>query len=352
MHEINQFVFRTDGDSSIGLGHVFRSIALAEMLNSKQFEGVSSQFLVRSTTPTSLLDGYATEVLEPSILHSDEPSYLAKRFDPRRTLVVLDGYQFDSGYQQQLAELGFRLLWIDDKAEFKMVADIVINHAPGVTRTAYQADKNHCKLLLGSKYAILRGEFLDSCAKVDLAKRLQTSNSLSAIVCFGGTDPYGLAEKATMALLNHQSIQQVHLLLAATKELSSTFDSAKGQGRLEIHRQLSARQLADLMTTTSFAIAPSSTICFELCCMKVPVISGFYVDNQERIYDGLNQAKAIYGIGNIAHYSQLDFENQLALFLDSDAMTKTPLAQSKLFDGQSAKRICDEVFKLISSINE
>src|SRR5690349_8258024 len=54
-------------------------------------------------------------------------------------LVVLDGYHFDSNYQQQVKARGAVLAVIDDLHDQEMFADLVINHAPGVHPSNYTA---------------------------------------------------------------------------------------------------------------------------------------------------------------------------------------------------------------------
>jgi len=99
------------------------------------------------------------------------------------------------------------------------------------------------------------------------------------------------------------------------------------------------------MRDSSFAIAPASTILYELCCIKIPILSGFYVDNQEAIYNGFADENAIFEMGNIKDFDVASFEAQLHLFFNSD-FKELINSQNKIFD----KNIKERYNKLISSI--
>ena len=63
------------------------------------------------------------------------------------------------------------------------------------------------------------------------------------------------------------------------------------------------------------AIAPSSTILYELCSVKMPILSGYYVDNQELIYKGFFDNNAIYKGGDMKNYEINDFKTHVKTLL-------------------------------------
>jgi spore coat polysaccharide biosynthesis predicted glycosyltransferase SpsG len=99
------------------------------------------------------------------------------------------------------------------------------------------------------------------------------------------------------------------------------------------------------MVTSNFAIAPASTILYELCCVKIPVLSGYYVNNQKKIYNGFANKKAIFEMGNMKDFSINSFEEQIQLFFKID-FQELINRQKKIFDQNIKNRFC----KLISSL--
>src|SRR4030095_2375161 len=78
-------------------------------------------------------------------------------------IVVLDGYNFKTTYQQQIKSKGCKLVCIDDIHAYHFVADVVINHAPGIDAKQYSCEA-YTQLYLGTKYVLLKKIFLDEAA--------------------------------------------------------------------------------------------------------------------------------------------------------------------------------------------
>ena len=89
------------------------------------------------------------------------------------------------------------------------------------------------------------------------------------------------------------------------------------------------------MTSCQIAIAPSSTILFELCSVKMPVLSGYYVENQKSIYEGLSEKEVIVKGGNFTNYTISDFENEISNILESKNINDYIENQQKLFTGNN-----------------
>ena len=95
--------FRSDGNVNIGLGHVFRCLALTEILND-YFECI---FVTR------FVNDYIIEEIEKSCsdyiklseknqVHFDEFISFVEKED----IIVLDNYFFTTKYQKQIKDIG------------------------------------------------------------------------------------------------------------------------------------------------------------------------------------------------------------------------------------------------------
>ena len=73
-------------------------------------------------------------------------------------IVVLDGYNFDTVYQTEIKSKGCKLVCIDDIHAYHFVADVVINHAPDISREQYSCE-SYTKLYLGTEYLLLKKLF-------------------------------------------------------------------------------------------------------------------------------------------------------------------------------------------------
>ena len=144
---------RCDGSPEIGLGHVVRCMSLAHMLT----VDFPIHFYVLEI-PDSLKNEIIQNGWDVTVLER-ESDFLNELTG--NEIVVLDGYQFDSDYQRKIKRKGCKLICISDFHDQHFYADLVINHAPGVTKNNYDGEL-YTKYLLGPKYALLRPEFLVS----------------------------------------------------------------------------------------------------------------------------------------------------------------------------------------------
>ena len=329
-----EILFRADGNSEIGLGHLYRLFSLIEMLKEHfQFTFVSSE----NSTVNIIPNSYQLKIIPSQITIKEEPEWISKEFDKNNTLLIADGYQFNSSYQRKIKEKGFIFVYIDDLASEHMFADLIINHSPNITSQIYSTE-SYTKFALGIKYALLRPTFLDLIAKENTVQKIDR-----AFVCFGGADPYNLTLKATKALLKIPQVKNIYIVLGGAYSHKEIYTLA--QKNIKIYQNLSEEELLEIMVTSNFAIAPASTILYELCCVQIPVLSGYYVNNQKKIYNGFANKKAIFEMGNLKDFSITSFEDHLLQFLKID-FQELINCQKKIFDQNIKNRIC----KLISSL--
>ncbi|MDZ7681649.1 MAG: hypothetical protein U5J63_08070 [Fodinibius sp.] len=87
------------------------------------------------------------------------------------------------------------------------------------------------------------------------------------------------------------------------------------------------------MRQADFAIAPSSTILYEILAARLPVITGYYVDNQSNIYQGFSATDAVIGVGELSEQS---LQKGLAA-LTLTACQKIQEQQKKVIDGRNTR---------------
>lgn len=323
-------LFRADGNSSIGLGHLYRLFALVEIVKST-YEFI---FVTRESTSNSVIpSSYPKVIIPQGIILEEEGEWLSANFLSDDYIIIVDGYQFNASYQKKIKEKGYKLLYIDDLAQEYMYADVVINHSGTFNDTDYKK-KNYTQLALGSKYALLRPEFLN------LASKNRTINKVdTAFVCFGGADPFNLTKKAVQALLKLNQIEKINVVIGKAYSDTSLNELAIKNERVEIFRDISAGKLSKVMSSSNIGIVPCSTILYEICSVKMPVLSGYYVDNQKYIYKELLKKNVIYNGGNFRNYESTDFINKLSAILSEKSYDIFLKNQKTLIDGNSKRRL-------------
>ncbi|TFZ65129.1 UDP-2,4-diacetamido-2,4,6-trideoxy-beta-L-altropyranose hydrolase [Hymenobacter sp. UV11] len=304
-----RLVFRVDGDAIIGLGHVVRLLALADILRGL----APSVFLIRAPSEgvRQLLNDagwpvYALPV-EPSLMA--EAEWLTSAFLLSTDVLLLDGYSFDFAYQSSLRRSGCGLVFIDDLRAWPVVADVLINHSPGVAAADYEAP-NATSLLLGPAFSLLRQPFL---AAATLPQSYSSSDSV--LICFGGADPLGLTVRTLIALSTLPQLHRVSIVVGGAFSSTNALQQAIKQSPMpviELHRGISAAALVELLQTHAVIIVPASTVLIEALVLGRPAITGYYADNQRYLADYVQQHAQAFSIGSFAESSPI----QLATLLN------------------------------------
>lgn len=324
-----KIILRADGDSQNGLGHMFRLFALYEMLQ-QDFDCV---FLTRAdSTLSAIPTSYKYACIPVETTFENEVEWLAQHYSSAEYYLVLDGYQFRLSYQTAIKQKGYRLVYIDDLCEWPMLADVVINHAPSAANMKYSKE-SYTRLALGTEYALLRPTFLK------LAKQnLPLHAKGNVFVAFGGADPLQLSQKVLSFIYQMPEVNQIHLVQGAAARGESGIE--KYGDKVKYYSSLNEEQFAALMMACDVAILPTSTVLFEWCCTKHPVITGYYAANQEMAYHTFVEKKAVIGIGDFRELKEENLRSALQVCFRSDT-TEMMEQQGRLFDGNQQERIID-----------
>lgn len=320
----NQVFFRVDGSESIGLGHVFRAVAIADML--------SPTFAVRfilgplSDRAAELAIGaYSAQRMERVGSNGIEPLVLAQVVREQtsvgqKSVVVFDGYHFDPEYQRAFAEQGIPFVSIDDKNQGPHYADIVFNHAGGLNPGDFIRGRGGVKFCLGPKFLMIRKAFLMASAQPTV---------YDAVVSFGGADPLNFTQKVVQIL--EPQIERVAVVLGDAYRFEVQLrQSILDLGRFEIIRGASGAQLAQVMAQARSAVTSASTVAYEYLAAgrgHLHIIQT--MDNQRAIYQFLIETGAA-----------TDFADELI----SDSVNRT------LIDRSSPQRIVSEFEQLVGAI--
>jgi len=297
-----KLVLRADGNTTIGFGHVYRLLALADILKG-DFEIV---FAISTSEKLllELISSYSDKIISlPAYNYTlpdqkkedEEMSFDLGGFLSGDEIVVTDGYWFGEQYQKAVKKTKAKLVCIDDFAENYFYADVVINHAPGIKTSNYKGAQ-HTQYFLGLDYALLRKDFFKPFSK--------NRKAGSLLIGMGGSDPYGITEKVLNAVIHSHRFSEIHLLAPALfteKKMSEICDSAVNVNCI-FHRNLKAETLANLMDSCQYAIASASTLLLECYSRGIICMTGYYTPNQKSIYNGfVNDYKAI-GLGDLNNF--------------------------------------------------
>lgn len=247
------------------MGHVVRSLALAELL----CENFSCTFAIQEPSE-ALQEQLRTVCINLKKLPQTnteaglklEAEELANQLTGQE-IIVLDGYHFTTEYQQTLKQKGSILVCLDDLHDRHFVADAIINIAGGVKPAVYAAAA-YTKYCLGTGFALLRQPFRE--AQKTLPER--SEKLLKVLVCFGGADPENFTLRYAHKLAEFN--QPLHLAIVtgsayqhgkSLQEFLTWFPAASW------HQNLSSEAMATLMQECRVAVCSASSIAYEYCAV-------------------------------------------------------------------------------------
>jgi UDP-2,4-diacetamido-2,4,6-trideoxy-beta-L-altropyranose hydrolase/UDP-4-amino-4,6-dideoxy-N-acetyl-beta-L-altrosamine N-acetyltransferase len=300
--------FRADGNPQIGLGHVIRSLALAEILK----DDFDCHFIIRKPLPTLKEKISATCSVIIELDDNNDSSQEATKISliiNAGEIIVLDGYHFNTAYQKVFKDNSIKVVCIDDIHAYHFVADVVINHAPSVNQNSYSMEDNTV-LCTGLDYALLRKPFL-SVAKI--RKSIPTVNAV--LICLGGADPENITLKILKAIINRSStIEEVHVVIGEANchgEIITSFSKSIRNLKVCIYNNLNAEEMSKLMHECHLAIVPASTISFEAFACQMKVACGYFADNQKEYYEFLEKNNFATTIGNYLTVSEKELADKI-----------------------------------------
>lgn len=329
---MKKIIFRADGNTVTGLGHLYRTFALVEMYK----DDYDCVLVTRhDSTMTVVPKNYQAEIIPAEISVDEEPNWLKGKYNQADTIVIADGYHFKADWHKAVKQNGFFLVYIDDLTTEHMYANVVVNHSLCVDKNDYSAE-DYTRFALGTDYAILRPLFIEAAGKTREIKTIDT-----AFVCFGGADTLNLTLKATEALLQVISIKSIHVVIGGAYKHTDIFDLQSRDPKVKVYQNLGEAELLEVMKLCNLGIAPSSNILYELCSVKMPLFSGYYVENQKYIYKGGLEKGVFMGGEDLKNYAVADFKAKIEELINENRYQEYIDAQAKMFDSGIRKRFLD-----------
>lgn len=315
----SDLIFRVDGGPKIGLGHLIRCLALARMIDSI----FSIHF-------------FCNEAPENFIKEIENLNYNFKKISNENdfidrikegNVVVIDHYEIGIDLHKLIRAKGSWLVCIDDLHDKAFDADLIINHAPGVSSSHYKA-MPYTRFALGPEYALLRPEFLNAALT-----RSQRNENRKLLICFGGSDFNNLTSSSIQLLKKNLFFEEIIVITGqAFSYRNQLRNLIVHDNRIKWYENQSARQMLVYMKECQFVLAPASSIAFEILSVGCTWLGGFYIENQKYIYEGFKKLNCLIDLGDLKNNLQLSIsENSLIQFQNLNK--KNPI------DGKSDLRL-------------
>ena len=244
-----RILLRTDASRDLGMGHVYRTLALAYALARHDITIVLS---VNKPLGMEFFEDYPFKVETIG----DELEFLSLARKTRADLVVLDQLDTHREFVELLGDqskvVTFEDLGTGAEAADLLVADLYENpRVPGERQ------------LVGVQNAILAPSFESLPRQAEFRAKVE-----NILLLFGGTDPANLAVKALQALVEIAYQGRVTLVRGLGAPL---IDPAKFE-RLNLQVLSNVKNMPALMIKADLAISSAGRTITELSCVGVPTL--------------------------------------------------------------------------------
>jgi UDP-2,4-diacetamido-2,4,6-trideoxy-beta-L-altropyranose hydrolase len=333
-------LIRTDASVLTGTGHAMRCLALAQAW---QDEGGRAMFAMAESTP-ALERRLRAEGME--VVHLEAAA--GPQRDARQAIeiaakhdaswIVVDGYQFDAEYQQEIKSAGHRLCFIDDHGHAERYSsEIVLNQNAHAREALYPRRAARTELLLGPRYALLRREFWPW----RTWQREIPAVGTKVLVTVGGSDPNHLTLRMIEALqLVKIKNLEVVIVVGGSNPNAMSIERANHESNEFVRVLTDVTNMPELMAWADVAIAAAGTVSWEICALGLPAILFHAVPNQQRTVECLGNVGAAHAIPDILNCNAIDLANEISQLLASfEDRQRISTTAHQLVDGLGCERV-------------
>lgn len=344
MNNSYSILIRCDGNEKIGLGHVFRCLALADELRDSYHCSVS--FAVMGDLGRGIIAAKKYPIVavneDEEVINQEECLINAIKKSACQVLILDFHGHISSAILESVRQKGILIVDIDDPDEKRLSADLAFYPpVPQVKKMDWTGFNG--QLFSGWEWVLLRKEFMDYSQKAR-----SINKDLRVLVTMGGSDPAGLTLKAVEALdLLEEDFETVIVLgigFHKEAELKSLLSNTKR--RYKICKNVSNISL--IMKNIDIAIASFGVTAYELACMGVPAI---YLclssDHQESASLFQDEGLAL-NMGEYTGVSTKDLAQTVYLLLhDKERRDYMAGKGPQLIDGKGSYRTAEKIMKSI-----
>ena len=267
-----KIAIRVDGNQSLGMGNVYRSLSIAEMLQKK---GQQVCFIMKSypgSYEIILEKGFSVFLLSPMVCNGTLNAQLSEIIQCNSINVFINDIKnTDFDYMSHLKHLGLTVVNFDDLGQGRENADILID--------AFYPTKNPGKINhhnFGPSFIILREEF----QKARLTPRVIRNQISDIAIMMGAANTGNFLDRVLKALGKIPESVKCHIILSKAVQHADLFQIEYPNKNFIYHYQ--PENIADILLNADMAITGGGISMCECCSLGTPSIIIPQVPHEEK----------------------------------------------------------------------
>lgn len=334
----NRLAFlRADASSTLGGGHIFRCLTLADALADS---GWRCTFVCKPGTREAVpaLGRSRHDIID---LHGpDESGFLQALRPSGADLLVVDHYGLDAKLEAACRPWVRRILVIDDGPGRAHDCDILLDQNLGANPSAYHGHvPGRCHLLLGPDFALLRPQF--SRARDGALTRHLTKRPVQRLlISLGAADPAKLASRVVAATAGLPL--EIDVVLGSASAQEQAIRELASRLGLSVRVHVDVTDMAALMSTADLAVGAGGSTSWERCCLGLPSLIAVLAENQRDIAASLDRAGAALDLGTAETLTNEKLTAALQM-LYHDKGRRSAMAEraAAICDGDGTRRVME-----------
>ena len=282
-------LIRANSSSYIGIGHIMRDLVLVKQYSNDNII-FATEDLEGNINHKIIEAGYKIDLLKSNSF--DELNKLIKKLNI--DMIIIDHYEINYDFEKNLKDLNPNLkIFVFDDTYEKHFCDILLNHNISANEKRYESlVPNDCELRCGSKYTLLRDEFLEAKKQKNSIKKDKKNKTI--FIAMGGADHSNINIDILNVVnkvrkKNNKKIKVNIVSTNANKNLEKLKDYCKNKKWIDLH--INSKQIAKLMIESDFVIVTPSVTVNEVYYLELPIIAIKTAENQIDMYKFLKKHK-------------------------------------------------------------
>lgn len=266
-----KIVIITDGNNKLGMGHIYQSMALADMLSNKTNDKVEISFITKSDE--KFID-LLTKTRHPVYHYSDDDLIFDALREERQDRIIFDKLDVSPDLARKIKEmLDAKLIIFTNLTEANQYADIAVMAGMGSNfKNIYNKNKTTGKVQFwGPKYWLFRPEFYE----YKKGKTNSNDSIKNIMMIFGGADQTNLSSIVLNELLQMDLSFNITLLLGIAFEHNKELNAVFKQNELTkstVQIIKNATNVAEIMYASNVVFTSPGLSFFESLLVGTPVL--------------------------------------------------------------------------------